>query len=78
MPGFQSTLTEREIDGAVHGDYWGPSNTPPSRVATADAGKFLSLGDIGRELGVPRDVGVAAISQSPRDLGDVREFGEVG
>ncbi len=78
MPGFHSTLTEREITGAGHGDYWRPSKTPPSQVATEDAGRFLSLGDIGRELGVARDVGVAAISQSPRDLGDIREFGEVG
>jgi pimeloyl-ACP methyl ester carboxylesterase len=78
MPGFQSTLTEREIGGAVHGDYWGPTKTPPSRVATADAGRFLSLGDIGRDVGIARDVGVTAIAQSPRDVGTTRELGEVG
>jgi hypothetical protein len=77
MPGFQSTLTEREIDGAVHGDYWGPSKTPPSRVATADAGRFLSLGDIGRDVGVVRDVGATAVAQSPRELGIARELGEL-
>src|SRR6202158_616727 len=78
MPGFHSTLTEREIAGAAHGDYCGPPKTPPSLPATEDAGRVLSLGDIGRDVGVARDVGVPAISQSPRDLGDIREFGEVG
>ena len=78
MPGFQSTLTEREIAGAVHGDYWGPSNTSPSRVATEDAGRFLSLGDIGRDVGAARDVGVPASAQVPRELGVSREPGEDG
>lgn len=76
MPGFRSTLTERAIDGALHGDYWGHSKTPPSRTATEDAGRFLSLGDIGRDVGVEREVGVPAIPQPPRDLGVIREFGE--
>ena len=78
MPGFRSTLTERQIGGALHGDYWGHSRTPPSRVATEDAGRFLSLGDIGRDVSVERDVGVSASSQSPRDLGVIRDFGESG
>jgi pimeloyl-ACP methyl ester carboxylesterase len=77
MPGFRSTLTEREIAGAVHGDYWGPSKTPPSLVATDDAGRFLQLGDLGRDVGVGRDVGITASSQSPRDLGVVRKLGEI-
>jgi pimeloyl-ACP methyl ester carboxylesterase len=76
MPGFHSTLTEREVTGAVHGDYWGPSKTPPSLVATEDAGRFLSLGAIGRDIGVARDVGVAAVPQPGRDLGVIRELGE--
>jgi pimeloyl-ACP methyl ester carboxylesterase len=78
MPGFRSTLSEREVAGAGHGDYWGPSKTPPSLVATEDAGRFLSLGEIGRNVGLNRTVGVAAVSQSPRDLGVLREFGQVG
>jgi pimeloyl-ACP methyl ester carboxylesterase len=78
MPGFRSTLTEREVAGAGHGDYWGPSKTPPSLVATEDAGRFLLLGDISRDVGVARDVGVPATSQSPRDIGVFRELGEVG
>jgi pimeloyl-ACP methyl ester carboxylesterase len=78
MPGFRSTMTEREIAGAGHGDYWGPSKTAPSLVATEDAGRFLSLDDIGREVGLGRTVGVGAVPQSPRDLGVVRSLGEVG
>jgi hypothetical protein len=78
MPGFRSTMTDREVAGAGHGDYWGPSKTPPSLVATEDAGRFLSLGDIGRDVGVARDVGVPSSSQWPRDLGVFRELGEVG
>ena len=78
MPGFHSTLTEREIAGAAHGDYWGPSKTPPSLVATEDAGRFFSLGDIGREVGVARDVGAPASAQVPRELGVSRELGEGG
>jgi hypothetical protein len=78
MPGFRSTLTERAIDGALHGDYWGHSKTSPSRVATEDAGRFLSLGDIGRDVGLARDVGVPAIPPSSRDLGVIRDFGDYG
>jgi pimeloyl-ACP methyl ester carboxylesterase len=69
MPGFRSTLTEREIAGAAHGDYWGPSGTPPSRLATEDAGTFLKLGEIGRDVGEARAVGVSRISQPSRNLG---------
>jgi pimeloyl-ACP methyl ester carboxylesterase len=78
MPGFRSTLTEREISGAAHGDYWGPSKTGPSLVATDDAGRFLSLGEIGRTIGVAREVGVAAAPLPQRELGVTRDFGEVG
>jgi pimeloyl-ACP methyl ester carboxylesterase len=78
MPGFPSTLTAKEIAGASHSDYWGSSNSPPSRVATEDAGRFLSLGDIGRDVGAVRDVGVPASAQVPRDLGVSREVGEGG
>jgi pimeloyl-ACP methyl ester carboxylesterase len=78
MPGFRSTLTERQIAGAGHGDYWGHSKTPPSRTATDNAGKFLSLGDIGRDVGLAREDGVSASPQASRDLGVIRDFGESG
>jgi hypothetical protein len=76
MPGYHGTLTDREIVGASHGDYWGHSKTPPSRLATEEAGRFLSLGDIGRELGVERELGAPATWQPSRDLGEFRELGE--
>jgi pimeloyl-ACP methyl ester carboxylesterase len=78
MPGFHSTLTERQIGGALHGDYWGHTMTPPSRTATEDAGRFLKLGDIGRDLGVAREVGVPGSPQTSRDVGVIRDFGEWG
>ncbi len=78
MPGFNVTLTDREIAGASHGDYWGHTKTAPSRLATEEAGRFLSLGDIGRELGVRRELGAPATWQPSRDLGDFRELSEVG
>jgi len=77
MPGFHSTLTELEIAGASHGDYWGHSKTPPSRMATEDAGRFLSLGNIGRDVGVAREIGVPASWQPSRDLAVIRELGEI-
>jgi pimeloyl-ACP methyl ester carboxylesterase len=76
MPGYRATLTDREIAGASHSDYWGHSKTPPSRLATEEAGRFLSLGDIGRDIGVRRELGALASWQPSRDLGEVRELGE--
>jgi hypothetical protein len=78
MPGFRATVSEREIAGAKHGDYWGHSKTDPSRVATAEAGRFLSLGDLGRPLGIERDIGVPASDIESRDIGDARELSEIG
>jgi pimeloyl-ACP methyl ester carboxylesterase len=78
MPGFGSTLTEREIPGASHGDYWGQGESESSLVATEAAGRFLALGDIDRELGVPRSVGVPIPGEPPRDLGIVRDLGGAG
>ena len=78
MPGFRGTISEREIGGAKHGDYWGHNKTGPSRVATEEAGRFLKLGDIGRELGTARDIGGPMEEQAPRDLGTDRELSERG
>jgi len=74
MPGFGATLTEREIPGASHGDYWGHSRNDPSVAATEAAGRFLGLGDIERELGIPRTVGVPMDSMPARELGNQREL----
>jgi len=78
MPGYRATLTDREITGASHGDYWGHTKSPPSRLATEEVGRFLSLGDIGREVGVRRELGAPASWQPSRDLGEVRELSEFG
>jgi pimeloyl-ACP methyl ester carboxylesterase len=77
MPGVPATMTEREISGALHGDYWGHSKTAPSLRATEEAGRFLSLGDIARDLGTPRELVAPATWEPSRDLGVIREIGEV-
>src|SRR2546423_7880077 len=76
MPGYRGTLTEHEIARADHSDYWGQSNRPPPRTSTQDAGTFLSLGTLARELSSARDVGVAASLPTPRELGVSRRIGE--
>lgn len=73
MPGFGATLTEREISGAGHGDYWGQSRSEASLAATEAAGRFLALGDIDRELGVPRGLGAPMSGIPARELGSSRE-----
>lgn len=78
MPGFRGTISEREIGGAKHSDYWGHSKTAPSRVATEEAGRFLRLGAIGREVGTPRDAGAPMQEPEPRDFGRDRELSERG
>lgn len=78
MPGYHGTISEREITGAKHGDYWGHSKTDPSRVATDEAGRFLSLGEAGRTLGVERGLGAPPPDLDSRDLGSPRELSEIG
>jgi pimeloyl-ACP methyl ester carboxylesterase len=78
MPGSPGMLTEKEIPGAGHGDYWGPSNTDASRMATEEAGRFLALGDIGRQVGVERVIGFSLTGPDPREIGTSRELSEIG
>ncbi len=78
MPGFRGTISEREISGAKHGDYWGHSKTAPSRVATDEAGRFLTLGAIGRPLGTERELGAPHPDLDSRDIGSPRELSEIG
>jgi pimeloyl-ACP methyl ester carboxylesterase len=77
MPGLEPPSAANEITGAKHGDYWGHSKTDPSRKATENAGRFLSLGDIAREVGVARGVGVASDLPAPRDLAVTRRLGDL-
>ena len=78
MPGPHATGDDRKIAGALHGDYWGHSKTPPSREATEAAGRFLSLGDLPRELGNARALGDAITPEPPRQLGISRPLGDFG
>lgn len=78
MPGYRSNISEREIDGAAHGDYWGHSRTAPSRVATEEAGRFLKLGEIAREIGRARMLGVPRAEGETREAGSPREPSEIG
>lgn len=78
MPGYRGTISEREIGGAKHGDYWGHSKTDPSRAATEEAGRFLALGALGRPLGVEREIGAPASNDEARIIGNARELSEIG
>lgn len=65
MPGQGATVTEKEIPGAKHSYYWGhkyPADDLGAQavaLAVSEAGRFLKLGDLPREIAV-------------RSLGDVR------
>jgi pimeloyl-ACP methyl ester carboxylesterase len=76
IPGYRATLSQREIAGAGHGDYWGHSKTAASQTSTEDVGVFLALGALAREVAVAREVGVAASLPQPRELASVRQPGE--
>jgi pimeloyl-ACP methyl ester carboxylesterase len=78
MPGFRGNMSEREIPGAAHGDYWGNSKNSASAAAAAEAGRFLSLGALGRELGVERELGAPAGDLDSREIGNPRELSEIG
>lgn len=74
MPGFGATLTECEISGAGHGDYWGQGTSAAALTSTDVAGRFLALGDVDRELASPRSLGASMEGIPSRELGDSREF----
>jgi len=74
MPGYHGAISEREIVGATHGDYWGNASTDPSRRATEEAGRFLAIGQIGRPLGTERAIGAPATEIVPRHIAAGREM----
>jgi len=78
MPGFRGTMLEREISGAAHGDYWGSNSNSASTAAAAEAGGFLSLGQLGRDIGLKRELGTPALDGESRELGSPRERSEIG
>jgi hypothetical protein len=75
MPGLGGRLTHREISGADHGDYWGHSGTPQSVEATLDAGIFLQLASLERDLQVSRSTQAAVPSLPEREVGSDRAVG---
>jgi pimeloyl-ACP methyl ester carboxylesterase len=74
MPGFGAALTESAVPGAGHGDYWG-GQRQPQRFAARNAGVYLHLGDVAREVGTERIVGVGSDPIPERELGADREIG---
>ena len=78
MPGYKATLNGVVIGGADHSDYWGDGAKGPSEQATRDAGTFLKLGDLGRDIGTNREEIEPASLAAPRDVGVFRELAAAG
>jgi pimeloyl-ACP methyl ester carboxylesterase len=72
MPGWSKTLKGVTITGADHSDYWGDGAPGPSAQATAEAGSFLRLGEVRREVSSARDLSTPASLASTRALVDAR------
>lgn len=75
MPGRGSTVTDSEVSGAGHSDYWGHNENDAALKATREAGIFLRLGEHPREL-APRAVGATREVGQTRDIGDERAPGD--
>ena len=78
IPGYKATLNGVVIEGADHSDYWGDGAKGPSEQATREAGTFLKLGDLGREIGTAREETEPASLGAPRDVGVFRELAAAG
>ena len=74
MPGWNRTLRGVTVKGADHSDYWGDGKPSPSAQSTSEAGTFLRLGELRRELSSARDVASAAALPQRRDLGTARSM----
>jgi hypothetical protein len=75
MPGRGSTVTDAEVTGAGHSDYWGHSDNDAVLKAAREAGIFLRLGEHPREL-TPRALGATRESGQTRDIGNERALGD--
>ncbi|HEY0528727.1 MAG TPA: alpha/beta fold hydrolase, partial [Gemmatimonadaceae bacterium] len=60
MPGWNKTLKGVKVSGADHSDYWGGGKRDPSMQSTREAGEFLQLGALSREVSSVRTVSGAA------------------
>jgi hypothetical protein len=74
MPGWSKTLKGTTIGGADHSDYWGDGAAEPSAQSTTEAGNFLRLGELKRQVNAPRDVSPTAALASARSLVDARSL----
>ena len=74
MPGWSKTLKGITITGADHGDYWGDGAAGPSLQSTTEAGNFLRLGDVRREVSPARALSTPVALPVPRPLVDGRSL----
>jgi pimeloyl-ACP methyl ester carboxylesterase len=72
MPGWSKTLKGITITGADHSDYWGDGAPAPSLQSTTEAGNFLLIGDLRRQVSSRRDVSNPVTPLSTRSLVDAR------
>jgi pimeloyl-ACP methyl ester carboxylesterase len=74
MPGWNKTLKGTTISGADHSDYWGDGAAGPSLQSTTEAGNFLRLGELRREVSSARSVSLPVTSSTSRSLVDSRSL----
>jgi hypothetical protein len=74
MPGWNKTLKGITITGADHGDYWGDGAAGPSLQSTTEAGNFLRLGEVRRNLSPSRTLSAPVALPVPRSLTDGRSL----
>ena len=74
MPGWSKTLKGVTIAGADHSDYWGDGAAGPSLQATTEAGNFLKLGELRRDLGPAREISPPVAPATTRSLVDGRSL----
>jgi pimeloyl-ACP methyl ester carboxylesterase len=74
MPGWNRTLKGVTITGADHSDYWGDGAAGPSSQSTTEAGNFLKLGDVRRDVSSARNLSTPVTPSTPRSLVDGRSL----
>jgi hypothetical protein len=74
MPGWSKTLKGVTISGADHSDYWGDGAAGPSLQSTTEAGNFLQLGDLRRDVSSARNLSTPVAMPTPRSLVDGRSL----
>jgi len=74
MPGWSKTLKGTTIGGADHSDYWGDGAAGPSLQSTTEAGNFLRLGELRREVSSVRSLSSSVGLPTPRSLVEGRSL----